>query len=277
MATSLKLLNRLEIERIIEKRTLSEVLMVIIVCMFAVLPWAAVAAPMSSRAFDDLASACASKTSKSLLRAVAGIESRLDPLAIGDSTTHRSWSPKDLLAAASMARKLLAEGHSIDVGLMQINGANLIPLGLTVESAFEPCRSLAAAQAILSSAFAAGSSEAERHAAILISLSRYNTGRTLSGIANGYANRVVEALSARPVAFDLRMSGGSPRSSWNVWGSTNREPRSWVVTATEFDEIVRAGAQPTSARVEGRAAVPLAARGEPYELLAYQESRPPKP
>ena len=84
-------------------------------------------------------------------------------------------------------------GHSVDIGLMQIDSANFASLRMGVEDAFDACHSLDAARRILQTAFSAGSSEAERQAALLIALSRYNTGKPLTGIANGYADQVISA------------------------------------------------------------------------------------
>jgi len=211
------------------------------------------------------------------LSAVAAVESHFDPLAIRDNTTRESWTFSSLNAAAALAKDRLKLGHSIDIGLMQINSGNLASLGIGVEDAFDACRSLDAAHRILQTAFAAGSSEAERQAAILIMLSRYNTGRPLSGIANGYANQVTTALrsplAGKPAQRDA--PDGTPR--WDIWGTSGAEPTSWFVTAGGSSEIEEAGAQSSDARTEGRAPASPSEKGEPYELSAYQESEPSKP
>ena len=69
-----------------------------------------------------------------------------------------------------------------------------------VEDAFDACHSLGAAQRILQTAFAAEVAKSDRQAAILITLSRYNTGRPLAGIANGYANQVIAAQNTLRMA-----------------------------------------------------------------------------
>jgi type IV secretion system protein VirB1 len=165
----------------------------------------------------------------------------------------------------------MAKGHSVDLGLMQINSENLAPLQLTVSNAFDACHSLAAARDILLSAIAAGSSETQRQAAILISLSRYNTGRPLAGIVNGYSNRVIQAQSA--IETETLNPKSEPVSQWDIWGSYRAEPALWIITADK-SEIKRAGAQSSDARNEGRVS---ASQGEPYEVLAYQENEPIQP
>ncbi len=141
------------------------------------------------------------RSGTSTLRAVAAVESHFEPWAVRDNTTHEDRTPSSLTAAVALAEDRLRKGHSVDLGLMQINSGNLASLGMGVKDAFDPCRSLDAANRILRTAFAAGSSEADRQAAILITLSRYNTGRPLAGIANGYANRVIAAQSTPRLAI----------------------------------------------------------------------------
>lgn len=208
----------------------------------------------------------------STLRAVASVESHFDPLVVRDNTTHESWTPNSLGAAAALTKQRLSEDHSVDIGLMQINGANLAPLKMTVEDALDACHSLAAAHHILLSAFATGSSETERQAAILISLSRYNTGRPLTGIVNGYAERVIAAQAATVMPNIVQQHLSDERPQWDVWGASGALPMSWFVTPDGTTEIGRAGAQTSDARFEGRAPAIPSEKGEPYEVPAYRES-----
>jgi type IV secretion system protein VirB1 len=245
--------------------------------IFATLSRPAFALPLSARSFDRLALSCAPAVERSTLRAVAAVESHFDPLAVRDNSTHESLMPQNLPAAVALARNRMKLGHSVDIGLMQINNANLATLGMSVEAAFDECRSLAAGGRILLSAFAVGSSESERQAAILISLSRYNTGRALAGIANGYANQVIAAQSESPDDKKAQRDTRNTSPRWDIWGTSRAETVSWVVTADQLSEFVRAGAQSSDARNEGRAPASRSEKGEPYEVFAYQESKPPKP
>jgi type IV secretion system protein VirB1 len=207
---------------------------------------------------------------------VASVESHFNPFAVRDNTARESWTPHSLDAAASIARERLAKGHSVDIGLMQINSANFAALGMTVDGAFDACHSLAAAHRILLSAFAAGTNEIERQAALLIALSRYNTGKPLTGIINGYANEVIAAQSASSGA-PAEQNSQNATLQWDVWGATAAETTQWVVTADRSSKIERAGAQTSDARNEGRAPASSSEKGEPYELSAFQESEPSKP
>jgi hypothetical protein len=246
-----------------------------IATVICAIPVSAVASPLSTTSFANLASVCAPGTEIPTLRAVASVESHFDPFAVRDNTTHESWRPRSLAAAADMAKERLTKGHSVDVGLMQINSANLAALGMTVEDAFDVCHSLTAANRILLSAFTAGSSEPERKAAILIALSRYNTGRPLAGIANGYANQVLAAQSV--VRTGPLAPENAHRLQWDIWGAPGSDQVNWFITTDKAAEIKGAGAHSSDARNEGRASAPPASRGEPYEVFAYQESEPIRP
>ena len=245
--------------------------------LFVTFATIASASPISEASFNQLALSCAPGAAVSTLRAVAVVESHFDPLAVRDNTTRESWAPSSISAASALAKNRLKQGHSIDIGLMQINSGNLASLGLEVEDAFDACHSLDAAHRILQTAFAAGSSESDRQAAILIALSRYNTGKTLAGIVNGYANQVMAAESAH-LPDKLALQKTSDKSEkWDIWGNSGAEPASWIVTTDRSSEIERAGAQTSDARNEGRAPASPSERGEPYELSAYQEIEPNRP
>ena len=130
------------------------------------------------------------------MAAVAMVESDGDPLAIGVNGDHpTTLHPASKDAAVATARALLGQGKSIDLGLTQINSANLGHDGLTVETAFDACASLRAGAAHLAADFEAAWRAAH---------SRYNTGDLQRGIANGYVHR------------------------WNWWPAVSLLPSTWA-------------------------------------------------
>lgn len=130
-----------------------------------------------------LSQACAPSVAPETLAAIAHVESRFDPLAIG--VNRGGIAParaRDASEAARVARALLARGANIDLGLAQINSSNLGWLRLSIEDAFDPCRNLAAAATVLRAGYqVSGDAATDRQAALRIALSRYNTGDARRG------------------------------------------------------------------------------------------------
>ena len=177
----------------------------------------------------QLAVACAPQVAPQTLTAVAQTESQLDPLAIGDNTVHRSYRPETAAGAIDLARELMGEGHDIDVGLMQINQKNFAWLGLTVEDAFDACRSIAAG------------------AEVLTAFSRYNTGSPSAGFANGYVARVAGAASDiklpqaknHVVPRDKEHPAQGPgvkQNGWNVFPDEEPSSQESVVQSGDYHE-----------------------------------------
>lgn len=99
--------------------------------------------------FAQAAALCGSRVNVDTLAAVARAESRFDSAAINDNTARRRYSGLSDADATATATRLLAAGHSLDLGLMQVNSANLHSLGLSVAGAFDTCKSIAAGARIL--------------------------------------------------------------------------------------------------------------------------------
>ncbi len=201
--------------------------------------------------FVRLARRCAPGVAPATLAAIAITESGFNPLSIHDNTLAASDYPSTAAKAVSLATTLIAAGRSVDLGLMQINSANLVALGLTPEAAFDPCQSLTAGAAILQADYAGGATHAGQQAALRIAFSRYNTGTPLRGFTNGYVGRIEAAARQVVPAIDpnvdvtssalaeaagqvpARARTASHRSPWLVW----RESRSLATrTAEEIDQ-----------------------------------------
>jgi len=139
-----------------------------------------------------LARQCGPSVAVETLVSVVHTESRFDPYAIGvNAKGVAKPEPADRATAISTARALIARGYNIDLGLGQINSANLKRLDLTVEDAFDPCLNLAAAARVLSSNYlSVARSSQSTEAAIATAMSMYNTGSRSRGFGNGYVGRV---------------------------------------------------------------------------------------
>jgi type IV secretion system protein VirB1 len=73
----------------------------------------------------ELALAHAPQVAPETVLAFAYVESRFDPLAIHSNSERRNYVAGSVSEAVELTRSLLAKGHSLDLGLMQINDANL--------------------------------------------------------------------------------------------------------------------------------------------------------
>jgi type IV secretion system protein VirB1 len=116
---------------------------------------------------------CAASVDPRMLVGIAQHESGLETEILHDNSTGKLLRGAGILEAAA---QLIAAGHSVDLGLMQINSRNLGLLGLGLADAFDACHSIASA------------------ARLIQLFSRYNTGSPARGIENGYAMKVVASI-----------------------------------------------------------------------------------
>jgi type IV secretion system protein VirB1 len=103
--------------------------------------------------------------------------------------------------AAAFARRYIAAGYTVDIGVMQINSRNLAALGYTIEDALDPCTNIRGGGAILTANYARAVAHfGEGQQALLAAISAYNTGDWQRGFANGYVARVagIPAMSIPP-------------------------------------------------------------------------------
>jgi type IV secretion system protein VirB1 len=122
------------------------------------------------------------------------VESHFDPLAI-DINNGPVVHARSLPEAVAIASRYIQAGYSVDLGIAQINSRNLSRLGLTIEQAFDPCRSLAAAQVVLSAFWTNAAPTRSNVDAISTTWSLYNSGSTSRGFRNGYVGKVWSAAA----------------------------------------------------------------------------------
>jgi type IV secretion system protein VirB1 len=144
----------------------------------------------------DLADRCAPTAPSSVLASIVHVESGGDPLKIGvNGAAHRVYAPASKAAAVALARQLIGQGDSVDLGLAQINSRNLPGLGLSIEEAFDGCRNLAAAATMINRGYAMALKVGEPNRPILqTAYSIYNSGDSRRGFDNGYAAKVDAAV-----------------------------------------------------------------------------------
>ena len=136
--------------------------------------------PITLNAIEE----CAPKVAAVTMAAIVQQESGGNPLALHDNTTGQSYRPANLAEAARFARMLIQAGHSVDLGLAQINSRNLPALGLDADQVFDPCSNLHAAQVILLRAWS------QSAGSLRGALSAYNTGNATGIVGARYSARV---------------------------------------------------------------------------------------
>jgi type IV secretion system protein VirB1 len=171
-----------------------------------------------------LISSCAPGVGPRTMSSIVAVESGGDPLAVHDNTSRRSYRPDSPDAAIRLASRLIGLGHSVDLGLAQINDANLPGLGLSVRSVFDPCINVRAGAEILSGAYRRARAKfGDGQFALRRAIGAYNTGDLARG--DGYIASVVAAAgvdfgartlavpsAARPRRVE-RLEVAAPRSA----------------------------------------------------------------
>lgn len=148
--------------------------------------------------------ACAPQVHPTTALALVATESSANPFAIGVVGGRLERQPGHWAEAIATATALERAGWNYSVGLAQINRSNFARLGLSVESAFEPCANLAAMQAVLSECYVRASARsAAPQQALRASLSCYYSGNFTTGLRHGYVRKVVSraaGLAPPPVS-----------------------------------------------------------------------------
>jgi len=200
------------------------------------------AASMSPTEFAALAARCAPSGPMTTLAAVARTESDSDPWALHDNTTNVSIRPDSFTVALADAKQLINGGDSVDVGLMQINSENLSSLDIDVANALDACDSLAGGAAILKAAYGNENTEPDQQVALLLALSRYNTGTPFKGIMNGYARTVIAngpasavSSTAPDIASTAKPVDPNAPPAWAVWANATyaqTHGAAWMVSVS---------------------------------------------
>ncbi|HTJ27561.1 MAG TPA: lytic transglycosylase domain-containing protein [Candidatus Limnocylindria bacterium] len=168
---------------------------------------------MTALVLQHLLASCAPNVGARTMTAVIRVESGGDPLAIHDNTIHRSFAPRDVDEGVAWADQLLALHHSIDLGLGQINDANLPGLGMSIRDAFDPCANVHGAAAILAADYrmASGKFGAGQYA-LRRALGAYNSGSLFAG--DGYIDKILAAAGVadapQVVVPDLQRVAAQP-------------------------------------------------------------------
>lgn len=146
--------------------------------------------------FEAIARRCAPNVAPSTLRAMATVESSLNPHAIGVVAGRLQRQPRTLPEAISTVVALKAHGVRFSAGFIQIYVHNWSTYGLDHETVFDPCANMRAAAGILTHCYrrAGGVSRGSHQSAQVAlrdALSCYYSNNFVTGYRHGYVQKVV--------------------------------------------------------------------------------------
>ena len=196
----------------------------------------------SAAAIFALASQCAPSVAPQTVAAIVQTESHGHPFALNVNGGSQPPPQTNPASAAATAKRYIAAGYSVDLGLGQINSRNMRWLGLTWDTVFDPCTNIAALGRLLTQNYNTAIAGRDSQTALRVALSLYNTGSSSRGFRNGYVAKVVgnagfvEPVTAqeptlRPTPLDARVqlipenldpsmlpiAGRSAPPAWNLF------------------------------------------------------------
>ena len=144
-----------------------------------------------------LVAQCGAWVHPDTLNAIIKVESNYNALAINDNTTGICIKPTSKEQAVSLTNYLLSEGHSLDVGLMQINSQHFSEPDVNYLRLFDPDYNISTGSKILARFYrehAIKNPDDTPEITLLKALSSYNTGRPYKG--KNYVNKILKAAGA---------------------------------------------------------------------------------
>lgn len=154
---------------------------------------------------------CAPSIHPATVATLVQVESSADPYAIGVVGMTLTSQPTKLSEAVSVSESLLEQGYNISLGLGQINIHNFDGLGLDLNSVFDPCTNLKAAEEVLNSCYSRAQQEfSNAQEALKASLSCYYSNNFTRGFepdddnGNSYIDRFL--INRRLIPSDFYAS-----------------------------------------------------------------------
>ncbi|MFA5428472.1 MAG: lytic transglycosylase domain-containing protein [Sulfurimonas sp.] len=127
-----------------------------------------------------------------IVQKIISNESGKNPYAINinyNGKSLKSFIPKDKDKAEKIATEWIKKGYTVDIGLMQINSANLSKFKTTVGDALDPCHNIKIASTIYYNFYQNTPKNDDITMRTKKALSAYNTGSYDRGFKNGYVSR----------------------------------------------------------------------------------------
>ena len=145
----------------------------------------------SAATIASLAIQCAPTVAPETVVAIVHTESRGHIFALNVNGGRQPRRQSSAAAAAATAKRYVAAGYSVDLGLGQINSRNMRWLGLTWDTVFDPCTNIAALGRVLTQNYNSVKAGRDPQNALRIAISMYKTGSQSRGFRNGYVAKVV--------------------------------------------------------------------------------------
>lgn len=162
--------------------------------------------------FSVLIARCAPTVHPETMAALISAESRGHQYAIADAgPVNMPWAQRKKLVrsyymgsldeAVGKANGLIASGHTVSLGLAQVNDRNLAAFGLSVREIFEPCTNLAVGGKIFTDFYERAVKKfGFGRQALNAAISAYNSGSWVRGEKDGYVGLVYKQVG-RPLAM----------------------------------------------------------------------------
>lgn len=206
--------------------------------------------------FASMIARCAPTVAPVTMAALVSTESRGHRYAIADAgPVNMPWAQRKKLvrsyylgsteASVAKAEALISSGHTVSLGLSQVNDRNLSKMGLTVREMFDPCTNLRAGGKIITAFYARASTKfgpGER--ALRAALSAYNSGDWIRGEHEGYVGRVyrqkgrrlaMDTTAHETVVPSINKAGGDGiRVSQRAPDEHVEDGRTFTLSASEF-------------------------------------------
>lgn len=188
----------------------------------------------SAAAILALASQCAPTVAPETVLAIIQTESSGEQFALNINGGRQPARQTSAADAAATARRYVAAGYSVDLGLGQINSRNMRWLGLTWENVFDPCTNVAALARVLTTNYNSVKAGRDPQTALRVALSMYNTGSQTRGFRNGYVAKVLlnagvaqSAASGAPLI--LAAAAPLPNEERTLLLAENASPEPYIV------------------------------------------------
>ena len=141
----------------------------------------------------SLCEACGPGVHPATTQAIIEVESSGNHLAIHDNISRSSYKPATKAQAIRIASTLIDQGHSVDIGLMQINSHHIRRKDLDLAGLFEPCYNIGTGTRILADFYHCERKKNPHEPddiVLLKALSSYNTGTPYTGKA--YVSKILK-------------------------------------------------------------------------------------